>query len=83
VIGAEDGRDYAADGGDLSAVGVLGGWKGVEVTEQFVGSVDEVDVQRYFFSLIPSSFSLAMTLAPASLVPDAFSMWRILPSGPM
>jgi hypothetical protein len=71
---AEDRGDDAADGGDLAAVAVPGGGQGVVVTEQLVGSVDEVNVQRYCFSLMPSSFSLATTLAPASLVPGAFSI---------
>ena len=79
----EDRGDDTPDGGDLVAVGVPGGWQCVEVTEQLVGSVDEVNVQRYFFSLIPSSFSFATTFAPASLVPGVFSMWRMVPSGLM
>ena len=71
---AENGADDTPDGGDLTAVGVPGGWECVVMTEQLVGSVEEVNVQRYFFSLIPSSFSFATTFAPASLVPGAFSM---------
>jgi hypothetical protein len=52
---AEDGTDDAADRGDLPSVRVTGGRERIEVTEQFVGPVDEVDFQGYFFSLTPSA----------------------------
>jgi hypothetical protein len=43
---AEDGSDDAADGSDLPAAPIARGGQRVIVPEQFVGAVDEIDVQR-------------------------------------
>jgi hypothetical protein len=42
----QHGADDAADGADLASVAIARGRQRVVVAEQFVGAVDEIDVQR-------------------------------------
>ena len=71
---SENGADNAPDGCDLPSVRITGGRERIEMTEQFVSSVDEVDLQDYFFSLTPRAWSFAITFCPAFCVPGDLSI---------